>query len=84
MPASGGPPTLVAQAGKASSPVWSPDGSKIAYVDFNDSKKIFIVPVDEEGKPSGEKITINAPEGFEEVPLIAGWDPDNRIGALYG
>jgi Tol biopolymer transport system component len=82
VPVSGGQPTLVTQAGKASSPVWSPDASKIAYVDFNDNKKIFIIPVDQDGKPAGEKITIQAPEGIEEVRLIAGWDPDNKIGAL--
>jgi len=82
MPASGGPPTLVAEAGKASSPVWAPDASRIAYVDFSDDKKIFIVPVDRDGAPTGEKITINAPEGTENVSLLAGWSPDNKIGTL--
>jgi len=82
IPASGGSPILVAEAGKASSPVWSPDGRKITYVDFNDNKKIFIVPVDRDGKPAGEKITIKAPVGIGDVPLIAGWSPDNKIGIL--
>ena len=82
MPASGGSPTLVAQAGKASSPVWSPDASKIAFLDHTDNKKIFIMPVDQDGKPTGRKIIINAPKGFENVPLIAGWNTDNKIGAL--
>jgi Tol biopolymer transport system component len=82
MPAAGGTPILVAEAGKASSPVWSPDASQIAYVDFTDPKKLFVIPVDQDGAPAGKKITIQVPEGIEGVPLIAGWDPDNRIGAL--
>ena len=82
VPVSGGQPTLVAQAGKASSPVWSPDASKIAYVDFADNKKIFIIPVDQNGASAGEKITILAPEGIEDVPLLAGWGTDNKIGVL--
>jgi len=82
VPTAGGTPILVSEAGKASSPVWSPESSHIAYVDFTDAKKLFVIPVDQNGKKVGEKITIQAPEGIEEVPLIAGWDPDNRIGAL--
>jgi Tol biopolymer transport system component len=82
IPASGGTPTLVAQAEKASSPVWSPDGSKIAFLDYSENRKIFIIPVSKVGKPAGEKITINAPEGTEDIPLLTGWSPKNEIGVL--
>ncbi len=79
IPTSGTSPILVAQAGKASSPVWSPDASKIAFLDYYEKTKIYIIPVDLEGKPSGEKITIDAPE---EVLLLTGWSSNNKIGAL--
>jgi Tol biopolymer transport system component len=82
MPATGGSPSIVAQAVNASSPLWSPDGSKIAFLDYSDDKKIFIIPVNSNGKPSGKKIAIDAPEGIEDVRLLTGWSPDNKIGAL--
>ena len=80
IPASGGTPTFVAQAVNAGSSVWSPDASKIAFLDYNESKKIFIIPVGKDGKPAGEKITINAPEGITEIWQLTGWSPDNKIG----
>jgi Tol biopolymer transport system component len=82
IPASGGSPSLVAEAGNASSPVWSPDASKIAFLDYGENKNINIIPVDKDGKSIGEKMTIKAPAGIEEVRLLTGWSNDNKIGAL--
>ncbi len=78
----GGTPHLVADAGKASSPVWSPDGKMIAFLDKSHGKQINIVPVSNDGEATGKVTTINAPEGIEEVRLLAGWTPDNKIGTL--
>ena len=82
IPASGGPSTLVAQAGNTGSPVWSPDASKIAFLDYFENKKIYIIPVGRDGKPAGEKITINAPVGASEIRQLTGWSADNKIGAI--
>lgn len=82
VPAQGGAPHLVADAGMAHSPVWSPDGSMIAYLDYSKKEQIFIVPIKKTGKAKGKVTTINAPEGTEDVRLLAGWTPDNKIGAL--
>jgi len=70
------------EAGMASSPVWSPDASKIAFLDDYENREIYIIPVGKDGKPTGEKITIDAPEGIEGVRLLTGWSADNKIGAL--
>jgi Tol biopolymer transport system component len=87
VPAQGGTPHLVADAGTASSPVWSPDGNFIAFLDYSQaghfySKQIHIVPVSREGKTAGKVSTIDVPEGIGEVRMLAGWTPENRIGAL--
>jgi Tol biopolymer transport system component len=84
VPAQGGTPKLVADAGKASSPIWSPEGAMIAYVDKQDkAAQIHIIPVGEDGETAGKKITIDAPEGIQAVDLLAGWTPDNKIGAVF-
>jgi Tol biopolymer transport system component len=82
VPASGGNPTLIADAGNASSPVWSPDASKIAFIDYQEYDKINIIPVSKDGNPAGEKITIDTPEGTKEVTLLTGWDKNNKIGTI--
>jgi Tol biopolymer transport system component len=84
VPAQSGIAKLVANAGKASSPVWSPEGDMIAFVDKqNKVAQIHIVPIGEDGEAAGEKITIDAPEGIQYVDLLAGWTPDNKIGAVF-
>jgi len=82
VPASGGTSTLIAEAGNASSPVWSPDVSKIAFLDYHENNKIIIVPVSEDGKPAGKKTTIDAPEGTDAIQLLTGWDKNNKIGII--
>ena len=82
IPSQGGTPHKVADAGKASSPVWSPDGSMIAYLDYTQNKQIFIVPIDKTGQAKGNSVAIDAPDGTEEIRLLAGWTPENKIGAL--
>jgi len=82
VPVSGGTPTLIAEAGNASSPVWSPDASKIAFIDSYSKTKINIVPVNKEGKPAGKKTVIDAPEGTNAIQLLTGWDRNNKIGII--
>ena len=79
--ASGGSPALVAESKNASSPVWSPDASKIAFLDSDETPVINIITVDQDGNPTGEKTTIEAPEG-RLVRLLTGWSTDNKIGTL--
>jgi Tol biopolymer transport system component len=80
--ANGNKPRKLADAGKASSPVWSPDGKMIAYLDYTKGKQINIVPFSTEGDNVDEVIKIRVPENSEEVRLLAGWTPDNKIGVL--
>ncbi len=80
--ADGGKPWKIADAGKASSPVWSPDGRMIAYLDYTKGKQIFVVPFDKSSHELPSPLAIKAPEGTEEIRLLAGWTPENRIGAL--
>ncbi len=82
IPASNGTPKLVANAGNASSPTWSPDGDMIAFLDL-DSQQICIIPIGEDGAASGEVVKIDVPEGTGGIMCLAGWTPDNKIGAVF-
>ena len=82
IPSNGGMPQKVSVAGKAMSPVWSPDGSMIAFLDETRERQIFIVRMDKTGQATQESITIDAPEGTDGFGLLAGWTPENKIGAL--
>ncbi len=82
IPAAGGVPTRVADAGNASSPVWSPNGEMLAFVDYAAGNQIHVVRVKRDGKPAGEEIRIDCPEGVSEVPRLAGWTPGNEIWAV--
>lgn len=82
VPAAGGIPKLIAKAGYATSPVWSPDNSMIAFVDDDKKTQINVVEIPKEGKEIGNVISIAAPEGTEKVSLLAGWSTDNKIAAM--
>ncbi len=80
IPAQGGTPHLLADAGKASSPLWSPDGNTIAFLDYSKKKLINFVQVPKDMKATPKVTSIDAPEGTEDVWLLTGWTPENRIG----
>ncbi len=82
VPAYGGEAKLVAKAGMASSPIWSPEGDMIAFIDGEDNNHLFIIPIGKDGEITGDKITIDIPEGTGEIRLLAGWTPDNKIGVI--
>jgi Tol biopolymer transport system component len=59
----------------------------IAFLDYSQaghsySNQINIVPVSKDGKTAGKVTTIDVPEGVEAVRMLAGWTPDQKIGAL--
>jgi len=68
--------------GNASSPVWSSNGNMIAFLDNSNGKQINLISISKDGKAIGKTTSIDAPDGTEEVRLLAGWTPDNKIGAL--
>jgi Tol biopolymer transport system component len=85
IPASGGSPVQVSDfpSGRARGPVWSPDGKMIAFNfeperDSLSKKKLWIVPVAENGKPFALPSKIELP--LETLHMVAGWTPDNKIG----
>ncbi|NQU65290.1 MAG: PD40 domain-containing protein, partial [SAR324 cluster bacterium] len=82
VPAVGGEPKLIAKAGYATSPVWSPDNSMIAFVDDDKKTQINLVEVPLEGQENSNVIRIDAPEGMQGVSLLAGWTSENKIGAV--
>jgi Tol biopolymer transport system component len=80
--ANGGIPQKMADAGFATSPVWSPDGSMIAFLDGTREGQVFIVPINIKGQAKQQHVTIDVPERTEGFSLLAGWTPENKIGAL--
>jgi Tol biopolymer transport system component len=81
MPAHGGTPKLVADAGIALSPIWSPDGKMIAFIDY-EVDQICIIPIGEDGEAAGQVMTIDQPETIN-VRRLVGWTPDKKIGAIF-
>ena len=91
MPISGGEPSLVCEAlprGAFHSPIWSPDGSKIAFLarspdsDVIESNEIWIVPMGPDGHPSGAPTQFPLRKRTNEP--IAGWTEQDHIGLLFG
>jgi len=83
IPSSGGTPIQVSnfRSGRVYGQVWSPDGNMIAFLyrpEREDPKEIWIVPVTDEGNPSGSPRKVDLP--LESYHTIAGWTPDNKIG----
>lgn len=70
VPADGGTAKLVADAGMASSPIWSPESDMIAFFDIEDKNHIYIIPIAKGGEIIGDKITIDAPEGTGGIRLL--------------
>ena len=60
--------------------VWSPDGNMIAFLDYNNNKQINFVQVPKDMKATVKVTSIDAPEGTEDVWLLAGWTSENKIG----
>jgi Tol biopolymer transport system component len=81
VPSGGGTPRLVADAIKATSPVWSPDCSMIAYIDEG-QPRMYIARIDKTGQIIGNPFSFDAPEGTSFIKILAGWTPDKKIGAL--
>ncbi|MDX2444822.1 MAG: hypothetical protein QNK30_13580, partial [Bacteroidales bacterium] len=77
--ANGGKPYKLADAVKAATPIWSPDGKMIAFHDYSLFNQISIVPFSKTANTSGKVIRIEAPGS---VRALTGWTHDNKIGAL--
>jgi Tol biopolymer transport system component len=85
-PADGSNPVLASRLpGWPEGPVWSPDGSMVAFlqrggVEQSGSSELGILTVTPEGRPVGSPARIKLP--FETYALLAGWTAGNRIGLL--
>jgi len=81
VPSEGGTAHLLANARKATSPVWSPEGDMIAYVD-EDQPTLWIATIDKTGRIVGDPVSMDVPEGISFIKMIAGWTSDNQMGLL--
>ncbi|MCK5468774.1 MAG: PD40 domain-containing protein, partial [Cyclobacteriaceae bacterium] len=86
IPATGGIPILISDdAGAVKSPVWSPDGSMIAFLSRkyeqgynNASNELWIAAIDKKGEPTG--LITRTELNNSTLSMLAGWSPENKIG----
>jgi Tol biopolymer transport system component len=82
------PLKVVEMSGFIRGPMWSPDGSMIGFTynpltDQNRySTQICIIPSSDRTVASDELLIVEPP--FETGPILAGWTPQNGIGAMLG
>jgi TolB protein len=70
-----GPETIVESSEPIMSPAWSPDGKKLAYVSFENSKpSIFVQEV-----YTGRRVKVSSFKGINGAPA---WSPDGRYLAM--
>lgn len=89
IPSRGGTPTLICdKADVVKSPIWSPDGSMIAFLArkyeegwANNSNELWIVPLSKNGKPSDSPTIIDLQS--TTISMLAGWSKDNKIGFWF-
>jgi Tol biopolymer transport system component len=89
IPSTGGNPVLVNNnAGVVKSPVWSPDGSMIAFLARkykkgwnNASNELWIVPIN---KNSGlTELAAKISLDYSTSSMLSGWSQDNKIGFWF-
>jgi len=86
IPSTRGDPVLVSDdADVVKSPVWSPDGSMIAFLArkyeegwANNSNELWIAAIDRNGKPTG--LITKTELTNSTTSMLAGWSTNNRIG----
>ena len=85
-PGDGANPAMASRLpGWPEGPVWSPDGSMIAFLqragaEAAGNPELRVLTITAEGKPVGTPARIKLP--FETYGLLAGWTADNKIGLL--
>jgi len=80
VPAAGGNPTLVADGTNATSPIWSPSGHMLAFIDDG---RIHIVAPASGASTLDTEVTIDGLGGLDGARRLAGWTLNNQIGVVF-